>query len=72
LWVQDINEKALGEMAELGVTCCLSSVGKAVTRRRIREERRKDTEWRVKIIVTILTALTGVGGIIVGILALLR
>lgn len=54
------------------ITHWLSDIGEAATTRRIREEKRKDIERRVRLMVTILTALTGISGIIVGILAFLK
>ena len=72
-WLDDVDpDDPGGPPPEYAITRWLSPLGKAVATRSIREERRKDTEWRVRLIVTILTSLTGIGGIIIGILAFLK
>jgi hypothetical protein len=72
-WLDDVDpDDPGGPPPEYAITRWLSPLGNAVATRRIREERRKDIEWKVKLIVTILTALTGIGGILIGILAFLK
>lgn len=50
----------------------LTDIGKASVLRLIREERRKDIEWWVKIIGGVITLLTGLAGSIIGIIAVLK
>jgi hypothetical protein len=50
----------------------LTDIGKAGVSKLIREEKRKNIEWRVKIIITILTALTGLIGSTIGVLSVLK
>ena len=57
----------------------LTDLGKAGVRKLIRDEQRKEdewrrarVEWRVKIIVSIISALTGLVGALIGVLAILR
>ncbi len=71
-WLDDIEENELQGAPEYAITRWLSPVGKAVIRRRIREEKRKDKEWWLKVILSVLTALTGVGGVVIGIISLLK
>lgn len=50
----------------------LTNIGKAAVSKLIREERRKNIEWWVKIIVTVITALTGLVGALIGVFSLLK
>jgi hypothetical protein len=50
----------------------LTDIGKASVSKLIREERRKNIEWWVKIVVTIITALTGLVGSLIGVLSVLN
>jgi hypothetical protein len=50
----------------------LSYEGEPELRSLIVIKRRENTEWWVKIIVQIITAITGLAGVIIGILAILR
>lgn len=72
-WFDDVDpDDPGGPPPDYAITRWLSPLGKAIATRSIREERQKDIEWRVKLIVMVLTALTGIGGIIIGILAFLK
>jgi hypothetical protein len=50
----------------------LTALGRAGVKRLIREERRKSIEWWIKVIVTVITALTGLVGALIGVFAILR
>jgi hypothetical protein len=50
----------------------LTDIGKAGVSKLIREERRKNIEWWIKIVVTIITALTGLVGSLIGVLSVLN
>lgn len=50
----------------------LTGIGKAGVSKLIREERRKNIEWWVKIVVTVVTALTGLVGTLIGVLSVLN
>ncbi|MEN3325624.1 MAG: hypothetical protein V7638_431 [Acidobacteriota bacterium] len=50
----------------------LTDIGKSAVSKLIREERRKNVEWWVKIIVTLTTALTGLVGALIGVFSLLK
>lgn len=50
----------------------LTDIGKAGVSKLIRDERRKNIEWWVKIIVTVITALTGLVGSLIGVLSVLN
>lgn len=57
----------------------LTDVGKIGVRKLIRDEKRKEIEWKrkniewwIKIIVTVITALTGLVGALIGVFAILR
>jgi hypothetical protein len=50
----------------------LTDIGKAAVSKLIREERRKNIEWWVKIVVTIIVALTGLVGSLIGVLSVLK
>lgn len=50
----------------------LTDIGIAYVSKLIQKKRRKNTEWWVKIIVTVLTALTVLAGSIIGVLAILK
>jgi hypothetical protein len=56
----------------------LTAEGKAGVRKLIRDELKKEdewkrarTEWKVKMIVSIITAITGLAGAVIGIIAIL-
>ncbi|HEX8634303.1 MAG TPA: hypothetical protein VF703_09160 [Pyrinomonadaceae bacterium] len=57
----------------------LTDAGKVGVRKLIRDEQRKELEWKrkniewwIKIIVTLITALTGLVGSLIGVFAILR
>lgn len=50
----------------------LTDFGKASVLKLIKEERRRNTEWWVKTVVTVILALTGLIGSIIGILSVLN
>ena len=50
----------------------LTDIGKAGVSKLIREERKKNIEWWIKIVVTIITALTGLVGSLIGVLSVLN
>lgn len=57
----------------------LTEIGKAGVRKLIRNELRKEDEWRrariewkIRLIVTIITAITGLLGALIGIIAILK
>jgi hypothetical protein len=50
----------------------LTDIGKAGVSKLIREEKKKNIEWWIKIVVTIITALTGLVGSLIGVLSVLN
>ncbi|CAN5363106.1 hypothetical protein BH20ACI1_BH20ACI1_01540 [soil metagenome] len=50
----------------------LTDIGKAGISKLIKEEKRENIEWWVKMFVAIITALTGLIGSIIGVVAVLR
>jgi len=50
----------------------LTDIGKSAVSKLIKEERRKNLEWWVKIVVTLITALTGLVGALIGVFSLLK
>jgi hypothetical protein len=54
------------EEIEAAINYYLREKGKAGVRRRIRDERRKNVEWWVRIIAPFLAFVTGVLGALIG------
>lgn len=66
-WWDDLNYVGVDHFRSY-----LTDVGKAGISKLIREERRKNIQWWVNIIITIFTALTGLIGSIIGVISVLR
>lgn len=62
------SEDVMNELSPDGVTWWLSQKGRIGVANLIKQERRKDLEWWLKIIA----ALTGLGGVLIGIISALK
>jgi hypothetical protein len=74
-----INSGVSLQELEYAISYYLTEEGKAGVRKLIREERKKEDEWRrariewkVKLVVSIITAITGLAGAAIGIIAILK
>jgi hypothetical protein len=72
-WWRDDSDEYEGpiDQMEYAINYYLSPQGKAGVRRLIREEKRKNIEWRVKIILPILGALISLFGLLVALVTVI-
>jgi hypothetical protein len=50
----------------------LTAKGQAAARRLIREDKRKNTEWSIRVVGSITALVTGLLGALIGVIALLK
>ena len=74
-WWWDDSEQFRGvpsdQMEDL-VSYYLTKQGRAGVRRLIREEKRKNIEWWLKVVGSVITLITGLVGTLIGLFAVLR
>ncbi|HYY57548.1 MAG TPA: hypothetical protein VE842_09450 [Pyrinomonadaceae bacterium] len=66
------NDNEDGSLPPEAVSHYLTDIGKAGARKLIKDERRKNVEWWVKIIVPVLTAIISLFGLIVALVTVSR
>jgi len=73
MWEDDMDDHGgTQEEIEEATSFWLTKNGKVTVRRLINEAKRKNVEWWVKIIGTIVAAITGLLGALIGVVAILK
>ena len=69
--LSDINSDSIEEMVT-ATTSLLTQEGKVTAKRLINAEKRKNAEWWIKVVGSIITLVTGLLGSLIGVLAFLK